>query len=100
MKSCNLQLDIDKSITSCFNLSCARVTLNNKKREGGLEIPSQHMGGDLSWIGAGDVLEERKAKSCSFIANFVKAIRLIGSERNWLDYNKRCLYMLSNFTGF
>jgi hypothetical protein len=69
MKSCNLQLDIDKSITSCFNLSCARVTLNNKKREGGLEIPSQHMGGDLSWIGAGDALEERKAKSCSFIAN-------------------------------
>ncbi len=93
MKSCNLQLDIDKSITSCFNLSCAQVTLNSKKRGGGLEIPSQH-------IGAGDVLEERKAKSCSFIANFVKAIRLIGSERNWLDYNKRCLYMLSNFTGF
>jgi hypothetical protein len=43
MKTCNLQLDIDKSITSCFNLSCAQVTLNNKKRGGGLEIPSQHM---------------------------------------------------------
>jgi hypothetical protein len=43
MKSCNLHLGIDKSITSCFNLSCAQVTLNNKKREGGLEIPSQHM---------------------------------------------------------
>jgi hypothetical protein len=43
MKSCNLQLDIDKSITSCFNLSCAQVTLNSKKRGGGLEIPSQHM---------------------------------------------------------
>jgi hypothetical protein len=43
MKTCNLQLDIDKSIASCFNLSCAQVTLNNKKRGGGLEIPSQHM---------------------------------------------------------
>jgi hypothetical protein len=43
MKSCNLQLDIDKSITSCFNLSCAQVTLHDKKRGGGLEIPSQHM---------------------------------------------------------
>jgi hypothetical protein len=43
MKSCNLQLDIDKSITNRFNLSCAQVTLNNKKRGGGLEIPSQHI---------------------------------------------------------